>query len=122
MLPIPPRDESADGDNVPEPPNDAPKQTRNQIQAQWGCVLPLLAWFSQCFLAFMARGVPAEGLLLAALVQLLLILAGLMLSATALARRRPGESGVRVPATLGLLISVGTLLLVVAMAFRLMLL
>jgi hypothetical protein len=120
MLPIPPRDESAHRDESPGHA-DFVKKSRAHFQARVGFALPLLAWFSQLFLATNARQVPAEGHLLAAIAQCVLLILGLMFAVSALDRRGRGETGVLIPAIIGLMISGGTLLLVVVMAFATML-
>ncbi len=83
-----------------------------RAQARLALVLPGLAWLSQIIVALYIRGAAAEFYLLVAGLQGLLLLAGLPLGIWALVRRGRGGLGVVVPATLGLVLSAGTLLLI----------
>jgi hypothetical protein len=80
--------------------------------ARLALVLPVIAWLSQIIVALYIRGAPAQTNLLAAAVQGLLILGGLFLGIWALLTRGSGGLGVVIPATLGLMLSAGTLLLI----------
>jgi hypothetical protein len=82
------------------------------MQARLALALPVLSWLSQIIVALYVRGAPAEFYLLAAVTQGVLLVGGMLLGIWALFRRGRGGLAVVVPATLGLLLSVGTLLLI----------
>ena len=80
--------------------------------ARLALVLPVLAWLSQLIVVLYIRGAPAAFYLMAAVVQGLLIVAGILLGMWALLRRGRGGLAVVLPAALGLVLSGGTLLLI----------
>jgi hypothetical protein len=90
----------------------APEHEPPHAQAWLALACPLLAWISQAYVALFVRGAAAEVYLLAMIVQGLLLAGGFSLGIAALARRGRGGASVVVPATIGLLISTGTLLLI----------
>src|SRR5262245_13735567 len=124
MLPVPPRKEPPDDDRPAGQDDDVPvviaRPSRAHFQARAAIALPLISWLSQCMLAANVVRLPAEGALLAAVGQAVLILFGLMFGVSALANRRWGERGVLVPAIFGIVLSAGTLLLILVMVYALM--
>ena len=80
--------------------------------ARLAVALPLLAWLSQIIVALYVHGAPAEFYLMAAAIQGFLILGGIVLGIWAIVCRGRGGRAVVIPATIGLVLSGGTLLLI----------
>ena len=96
-------------------PSD-PKQL--QRQARFALALPILAWLSQVGMALFVGRAAAEIHLLVAIIQGLLILRGFLLGVWVLAKR--GNAGVTViiPAVIGVILSAGTVLLIIIAVMR----
>ena len=108
------------------PPTPAERQAEaealaSKARASWLC--PVAAWASQIVLHLTLRGVPGLGPLwtLAMVVQFALIVGGLYLGAKVLSRGRQWATlapGTRAAAIAGVLLSGGTILLIVVLSLR----
>jgi hypothetical protein len=89
-----------------------PKQKPPYIQAWLALSLPLVAWFSQVFIASLLRHAGPVFHLFAAVMQFGLLVGGLVFGIWALAVRGRSGVGVIFPAAVGLAISIGTFLII----------
>lgn len=83
-----------------------------QKQARFAMALPILAWLSQVGMALFVGRAAAEIHLFAAVIQGLLILRGFLLGVWVLAKRGNAGATVVIPAAIGVILSVGTILLI----------
>lgn len=91
---------------------------RTQAQASWLC--PVAAWASQIILTFAWYGITGLGLFwaVAAVVQFILIIAGLYLGLKVVSLGRSTmKPGVWLSAIMGVVLSAGTILLIVVLGF-----